>query len=96
MRVQRAHVYHLSPTAEQAATLSQWAGTCRYVYNLALEQRRDRWRFLRKFSSRQQAAQLTALRCEADWIEAVPVHALQYASRAVDALGIAMEMVHVS
>jgi putative transposase len=84
MLVQRAHIYRLSPTVGQAATLAQWAGTCRYVYNLALEQRRDWWRPGRRFSYRQQAAELTELRSEADWIQAVPVHALQYALRAVD------------
>jgi putative transposase len=50
--LQRAHVYRLTPTPEQAAALAQWAGVCRYVYNLALEQRRDWWRPGRKFNYR--------------------------------------------
>ena len=84
MLLQRAYVYRLEPTPEQATTLAQWAGACRYVYNLGLEQKRDWWRSGRQFSYIQQAAELTQLRAEVDWLRAVPVHALQNALRAVD------------
>lgn len=85
MELLRAAKFRMEPTAEQAAWLSQTAGACRYVYNLALEQRRDHWRPGRKFSYVQQAAEITACRSDTDWLKAAPVHALQCALRAVDA-----------
>lgn len=88
----RASTYRLDPTAEQAGAFAQWAGACRFVYNLALEQRRDWHRPKlhpmcpqgRSFSYNHQQGELTALRAEVDWLRAVPVHALQMAVRAVD------------
>lgn len=41
MILQRANLYRLEPTLEQASAFTQWAGACRYVFNLALEQRRE-------------------------------------------------------
>ncbi|WP_111361178.1 helix-turn-helix domain-containing protein [Roseinatronobacter thiooxidans] len=40
MQVHRAHVYRLYPTPEQLTLLARTAGVVRFVYNLALEQRR--------------------------------------------------------
>lgn len=85
MEVCRANIYRLEPTPKQADAFSQWVGACRYVYNLALEQRREFWRPGRRFTYVGQAAELTTLRGEVDWLGAVPVHALQMAVRAVDA-----------
>ncbi|MEE4278314.1 MAG: helix-turn-helix domain-containing protein, partial [Halieaceae bacterium] len=84
MEVLRATVYRLYPTPEQAARMERIAGACRYVYNLALEQRRDWWRPGRRFSFAQQCRELTALRHEVDWLRECPVHALQNALRDVD------------
>ena len=84
MQLCRANIYRLEPTPDQAAALSQWVGACRYVYNLALEQRREFWRPGRTFTYVGQAAELTNLRAEVDWLRDVPVHALQMAVRAVD------------
>lgn len=84
MLIQRASTFRLEPTAEQSIAFAQWAGACRYVYNLALEQRRDWHRPGRSFSYNQQQGEITALRSEVDWLRAVPVHALQMAVRAVD------------
>lgn len=84
MILQRAYVYRLDPTPEQAVAFAQWAGACRVVYNLALEQRRDHWRPGRSFTYSQQQRELTLLRADVDWLRAVPVHALQMAVRAVD------------
>lgn len=84
MLVQRANLYRLEPTPEQASAFAQWAGACRYIYNLALEQRRDWHRPGRRFSYNQQQGEITQLRAEVDWIKAVPIHALQMAVRAVD------------
>jgi putative transposase len=84
MIINRATVYRLDPSAEQAATFAQWAGACRFVYNLALEQRRDYYRPGRAFSYNQQQGELTLLRADVDWLRAVPVHALQIAVRSLD------------
>ncbi|MCP4952338.1 MAG: IS200/IS605 family element transposase accessory protein TnpB [Proteobacteria bacterium] len=40
MKIVRHYRYKLKPTAEQERLFSQFAGVCRLVYNLALEQRR--------------------------------------------------------
>ena len=37
--MQRANVYRLEPTETQAIAFGQWVGACRFVYNLALDQR---------------------------------------------------------
>lgn len=84
MLVQRANLYRLEPTAEQATALTQWAGACRFVYNCGLEQRRDHWR-KGKLSYIQQAREITDARAAFDWLAAVPVHALQQALRDLDA-----------
>lgn len=84
MLLNKAYVYRLDPTPEQAAAFTQWAGACRYVYNLALEQRRDWHRPGRRFDWYQQKREVTDLRSEVDWLRAVPVHALQCALKAVD------------
>jgi putative transposase len=44
MIVQKAFKYRFFPTDEQAAHLAQTFGCARYVYNRALEYRRDAWR----------------------------------------------------
>lgn len=84
MLVQRANIYRLQPTPEQAASLAQWAGACRFVYNAALEQRRDWYRHA-KLSFTQQCRETTEARAAFDWLAAVPVHALQQALRDLDA-----------
>src|SRR5215813_8495296 len=61
--------------------MAQIAGACRFVYNLALEQRRDWYRAGRTFTFASQCRELTQLRAAADWLKAVPVHPLQQALR---------------
>ena len=77
-------MFRLYPTPEQAAQMAQIAGACRFVYNLALEQRRDWYRPGRKFNFASQCREVTALRAEVDWLKAVPVHALQQALKDLD------------
>lgn len=84
MLVQRANLYRLEPTPEQAEALAQWAGACRFVYNCGLEQRRDWYRHA-KLSFAQQCREVTEARAAFDWLAAVPVHALQQALRDLDA-----------
>src|SRR5215211_1001055 len=85
----RGFRYKLCPTAAQETILRQFAGVCRLVYNLALEQRRDWWRhYEREVGSKltyvAQARQLTDLRAEFDWIRAVYVSCQQQALRDLD------------
>src|ERR1035437_2829172 len=44
MVIRKANTYRLYPTPEQAQQMAQIAGSCRFVFNLALEQRRDWWK----------------------------------------------------
>lgn len=85
----KAAMFRLYPTPKQAAQMAQIAGACRFVYNLALEQRRDWWRQYRaitgsNISFASQCRELTALRADVDWLKACPVHALQQALRDLD------------
>ena len=84
MLLNRAHVYALRPTVEQAARLAAWAGATRCAYNLALEQRlkwhRKNW-LERRFNFASQCRELTQLRAEFDWMRDVPISALQQALR---------------
>jgi putative transposase len=75
--IQRSFRYRLRPTPEQAETLAQYAGATRFIYNLALEQRRDFWRQYRaqtggwlNFIS--QGREVTQLRAEVPWLAAIP------------------------
>jgi putative transposase len=83
MLLQRANVYRLEPTPEQAEWLAQVAGACRFVYNRVLEQRRDHWR-KGKLPFAQQCRALTDCRPEFDWLAVCPVHALQQAFKDLD------------
>ncbi len=81
--------YRLDLTARQEELFCRFAGVCRLVYNLALEQRRDFYRQYeratgRKLSYVAQAAELTKLRAEVDWIGAVYVSCQQQALRDLD------------
>src|SRR5215211_3996677 len=85
----RGYRFKLRPTAEQEALFRQFAGVCRLVYNLALEQRRDWWRHYERETGQRlnyvaQARQLTELRAEFDWIRAIYVSCQQQALRDLD------------
>ena len=85
----RTYRYRLLPTEDQRASLAQTAGACRFVYNLALEQRRDWWRQYRantghSFTYFSQSYELTALRAQVDWLAAAPCDALAAALRDLD------------
>lgn len=87
--VNRGYKFRLYATGEQQQLLGQFAGVCRLVYNLALEQRRD-WHRLFKantggsISFASQCRELTALRAEFDWIAAVSIICQQQALRDLD------------
>jgi putative transposase len=80
----RARLYRLYPTPEQEARLSAWVGAVRYVYNLALEQRRTFGRRGRSFNYITQSREVTILRAEVDWINDVPATSLGQALRDLD------------
>jgi|JRYH01.1.fsa_nt_gb putative transposase len=89
MDVHRAFRYKLAPTAEQEVLFRQFAGVCRLIYNLALEQRRDWWRHYQRQTGCRlnyvaQARDLTVLRAEYDWIAAVSQTCQQQALRDLD------------
>lgn len=80
----KANTYRLYPTPDQAQQMAPFAGACRFVYNLALEQRRDWWKPGRTFNFASQCREVTMLRAEVDWLKAAPVHTLQQALKALD------------
>lgn len=80
----KANVYRLYPTPEQAQKMAQFAGAVRFVYNLALEQRRDWWKPGRSFNFVSQGREVTMLRAEVDWLKSAPVHPLHQALKDLD------------
>ena len=85
----RGFTYRLKPNALQEEAFLQFAGVCRLVWNLALEQRRDHWRNYQARTGDNlnyvtQARELTALRRETDFIRAVSQTSQQYALKALD------------
>ena len=84
MSIRKANAYRLYPTPGQERQMAQTAGACRFVYNLALEQRRDWYRPGRKFNFASQCRELTMLRAGVDWLKAAPVHTLQQALKDLD------------
>lgn len=79
-----ANTYRLYPTPEQDREMRKIAGACRFVYNLALEQRRDWYKPGRRFSTASQCRELTKLRYEVDWLSSAPAQCLQQALRDLD------------
>ena len=86
--VRRGYRFRLYPTPEQEALFRQFAGACRFVYNLALEQREREWTYYRDSGTPltfyEQSRQLTDLRAEVDWLAAMPRSSLEYALRDLD------------
>jgi putative transposase len=64
--------------------MAQIAGSCRFVFNIALEQRAEWWRPGRTFNFFSQCREVTMLRAEVDWLKAAPVGALQQALKDLD------------
>ena len=86
----RGFTYRLKPNALQEEAFLQFAGVCRLVWNLALEQRREHWRNYQARTGDSlnyvtQARELTALRREVDFVRAVSQTSQQYALKALDA-----------
>lgn len=85
----KANTYRLYPTDEQRLFLAQTAGACRFVYNLALDQRqhwgkRYKERVGKALSYTAQSRELTALKKECAWLAHTPSQPLQQALRDLD------------
>lgn len=85
----RGYTFALRPTPDQEVVFARFAGVCRLVWNLALEQRRDHWRRYRAITGNaltyvNQSRELTALRGEFDFIRAVAHAPQQRALKALD------------
>lgn len=94
MKLHRAYRFRLQPTSDQITSMIQISGACRFVYNLALEQRRIWARQYQRATGHNlnyisQSHELTLLRAEVDWLAATPRWALDHAlaslQRAYDA-----------
>lgn len=71
--------YRLSPTKEQEARLASHFGCCRFVYNHFLEQRKDAYLKEGKTPNYyQQAAELTKLKAEKEWMYETNSQVLQF------------------
>ena len=79
----RGFRYKLAPTPDQKTLFRQFAGVCRLVYNLALEQR-SLWGRRYRIGFALQCRELTLLRAELDWIAAVSQTCQQQALRDLD------------
>lgn len=85
----RGYTFALRPTPDQDVAFTQFAGVCRLIWNLALEQRRDHWRRYQAVTGNaltyvNQARELTALRAEFDFIRAVCQTSQQRTLKALD------------
>lgn len=83
MTIARGFRYKLEPLPEQEGLFRQFAGVCRLTYNLALEQRAT-WGRKYRLGYNAQAADLTRLRAEFDWVRAIYVSCQQQALRDLD------------
>lgn len=77
MKLIRTYKYKLKLTKAQSVRIDSWIGTCRYVYNLALETKINAYRSakisLSKFELINQLPELKDVK----WIKDVPCHSLQ-------------------
>jgi putative transposase len=85
----RGYTYALRPTDEQSVLFDQFAGVCRLVWNLALDQRLNHWRNFQATTGDNlnyvtQARELTKLRAEVDFVRAVPQQSQQRTLKALD------------
>jgi putative transposase len=85
MLIRRANKYCTEPTPYQAQVMGQWVGAYRHEYNHALERRQYEYRnYGFSLAYVPQAKELTGRRAAIDWLDFVPVHALQNALRDLD------------
>lgn len=85
----RGYTYKLIPNASQEEVFFRYAGVCRLVWNLALEQRKEHWRNYKSSTGNTlnyvaQARELTVLRRECDFVRDVNQAAQQYTLKTLD------------
>jgi hypothetical protein len=68
----KTYRYKLKPSRQQSLVLGQWLGTCRYVYNLWLEDRRTLWQgYLQSLSINDAQKELAIIAHEVSWLTCV-------------------------
>jgi putative transposase len=76
--------YRLELTADQAASVEDYAGICRSVWNTALEQRRMYRQSGAWINYVQQAAQMVEAKADFPWLADAPSHVLQQTLKDLD------------
>lgn len=76
MEIVRTYKYKLKLNKGQSSQIDQWIGTCRYVYNLALDTKIQSYQKGISLSKYDLMRQLTHLK-DIEWIKSVPTHTLQ-------------------
>jgi len=87
MVICKSYQYKLLPTKDQAQMFAQWAGSCRYLFNLGLEHRKINWdSFQVSQTYASQCKELTQLKKEEEvqWLKDVPSQCLQQSLRRLD------------
>ena len=85
MFILKGHRFRLDLDAFQESLCSRTAGLCRFLWNLALEQRSMAWAQGRHSVSYQaQAGELGDLKTECPWLAQAPYHCLQQTLRDLD------------
>jgi len=85
----RAYRFRIYPTPGEVSVLESWAGASRFVYNAALEQRRDWWRHYRRDNGHSitwvtQSREVSTARKEIPWLAEIPRSILEYALKDLD------------
>lgn len=79
--------FKLEPSSVSLSTLQKWSGTCRYLYNSALDQRNTNYlQFKKNLNYYDQANELSALKKTEglEWIGDVPAQVLQQTLKDLD------------
>ena len=87
MKINKGMKYRLRPTKKQAIKLGQWIGSCRFIYNQGLQERKDCYEETKKgLSYKDQQNKLPELKNqdEFSWLKEVPSQCLQMALRHLD------------
>jgi putative transposase len=70
--------YKLKPNKEQARLFEQWLGTCRFLYNMGMDIKKDTYRKRQKgISKNELMKQLTEAKKESEWLNAPHSQVLQ-------------------
>lgn len=85
MEITKTYKYKLRLTKAQQRRINNWIGTCRYIYNVALEAKIGAYKAVHKnLSCYDLHKQLTEVRKEFDWVRDVPAQTLQDVTERLD------------